>query len=229
MKPFQIRNWIITEFKPNTLAIGAEVIDQQVDNAIRYFNTHSAYTITKMFDVNAGQVVLDLSTDISAVSRVYPSTMQEELFSNHPMWVLLGFITLDRFTTDLIQLSHAFEGYRVYLGTDFKWKFLKSDDPTEAPKLFLENIPRGSSKLAVVGLKRIVADTDITEEFLLDWLLRYTKALVKINEGNVLRKAAMIGISNDGDDMMREGMDEKSELQKELRQSSRWSLLGKRG
>src|ERR1051326_5340243 len=178
MKDIDIRNWIYTEFSPTTLSIGQDVVDQQINNAKRYWNTHSAFKITKMFDYAMSSNFISLSTDIKNVVQVYPSVMQEELFINHPMWALLGFITLDQFTNDLIMLSQAFEGYRVYLGQDFRWRYERStDQDNTAGKLYVQQVPRGAAKLAVVGLKWLLPDEDITDPFITDWVLSYTLAL----------------------------------------------------
>lgn len=228
MKDIDIRNWIYNEFSPTTLSIGQDVIDQQITNAKRYWNTHSAFKITKMVNYSSGAAI-SLTTDIKNVVQVYPSVMQEELFSNHPMWALLGFVTLDQFTNDLILLSQAFEGYRIYLGVDFRWKYERStDQDNTAGKLYLQQVPRGATRLAIIGLKWLLPNEDITDDFILGWILEYTLALAKVKEGNVLRKADIVGIANDGQTMLNEGMEMVKSLQTKLGKEGQWALLAQR-
>jgi len=226
----ELRDWIITSFKPITLSLPNETIDQVIDASITYWNTHSGYKIVRMFDVGAvptsglNTAAVQLSAEIKSVMKCYPSAMQEELFSNHPMWVLLGFITLDNYTQDLMLLSNTFENYRIYLGNDFRWKFVRADDSTEGGWLHLQQVPRGASKVAVVGTKRILPDEDITDEFIYNWIREHARSRVKLFEGNALRKATIIGISNDGESMVAEGKEECEKLEEALRKESRWMI-----
>lgn len=63
---------------------------------------------------------------------------------------------------------------------------------------------------------------DITSEFILEWLLPYCKALVKMAEGNTLRAAKMIKIDIDGQELVDEGKEEKKELETKLNVGGRW-------
>ncbi len=232
MKREEIRDWIATSFLPIKLSLPKETIDQVIDNSIAYWNTHSAYKIVRMFDAPSldgrGCGEVQLNSEVKTVVRVYPSTMQEELFSNHPMWVLLGFITLDKYTQDLMLLSHTFEGYRIYLGNDFRWKWIRSDDSTVGGWLYVQQTPTGSGKLAVVATKRVIANEDIKDEFVYNWIRQYARVIVKMYEGNVLRKAQIIGIANDGDIMISEGQTEKEKLEEALYHESRWLMCAVR-
>jgi len=196
----EMRKWIVDSFQPASLAVPPEVIDNQaVQLAIEYWNTHSGYKITRMFDVTPGlsNTQVQLSAEIKTVVKCYPSAMQEELFSNHPMWVLLGFITLDRYTLDLMLLSHSFEGYKIYLGNDFRWKWQRSDDSSQGGWLYLQQVPRDAAAVAVIGTKRILADEDIKDEFIYMWVRNYARSLTKGLEGNILRHAQIIGIQTE--------------------------------
>lgn len=239
MKRDGIRDWIIKSFKPVDLTVEADTIDQQIDLAIDTWNTKSGYKIVRMFpqtgmipnNAVAGGAVeaqLQLSAEIKSVVKVFPSVMAEELFSNHPMWVLLGFITLDRYTSDLMLLSQTFEGYKIYLGNDFRWKFIRSDDSTKGGWLYLQQVPRGTAKVAVIGTKRILAEEDIVDEFILTWIKKFSRSLVKALEGNVLRHGQIIGIQNAGQEMVTESLTEQKDLLEELRKESRWMLMAQR-
>ena len=220
-----IIKWVEDSFQPIKLSMPRETKELIIESSITYFNTHSAYKIARMFNVGAS---LQLSNDIKTVISAYPCRMDEYLFTSHPMWVLLGMITLDRYTQDLMLVSHTFEGYRIYLGNDFRWKFIRSEDSTEGGWLYLQQIPESSSKVAVVGTKRIIADEDITDEFIYNWLREHAKAKTKVYEGNILRKAQIIGIANDGQNMVDEGMQEMKDLEEALRKEGRWAMLGQR-
>jgi hypothetical protein len=230
MKREEIRDWIVQSFMPVHLSLPNETLDQIIDATILYWNTHSGYKIVRMFSVtaDANTTQVQLSADIKTVIHCYPSAMVEELFSNHPMWVLLGFITLDRYTEDLMLLSNTFENYKIYLGNDFRWKWIRSDDSTVGGWLYLQQTPRGASKVAVVGTKRILVGEDITDEFIYNWIREHARSRVKIFEGNVLRKAVIIGISNDGESMVTEGKAECLALEEALRKESRWMLCSVR-
>lgn len=56
MKTNEIISWIKTEFKPVSLATPDNTLEQVVQNTIRYFNTHSAYKIVRMYDTSNLQI-----------------------------------------------------------------------------------------------------------------------------------------------------------------------------
>jgi len=224
MKTTEIVDWVKTEFHPLTLATPDATLVQLASNALRYWNTHSAYKATRMYNYASPAVTCTIDTDIKTVVSVYPSVLTENLFSDHPMWVLLGFITLDKWTQDLMLLSHTYEGYKIYLGSDFRWTFERSGDPSVGGKIYIQNAPTDATKLMVVGTKRIVENEDIKDEFIIDWLLNYTKSLVKMAEGNTLRKAGTIGLPNDGEQLVTEGKEEATTLQDKLRKEGVWML-----
>jgi len=228
MTKSEIKDWIIRDFQPVSLATPSQVIDQQIDNAARYWNTHSAYKVVRMYDLTS-QDAIQLDKEIKTVVRCYPSTLEANVLSAHPMWSLLGLLTLDRYTHDIMLLQHTFGGYNIYIGNDFRWKFIRSESRDEGGWLYLQHVPKIADKLAVVGLKRLfIAEDDIQDEFILDWILQYSKALVKVIEGNTLRKAQIVGIANDGEELLQEGKEEVEKLQKKLKQESMWAMLARR-
>jgi len=222
-----IRSWVKTEFKPVMLATPDETILQVVDNAIRYWNTHSAFKIIEMVEnVSPGVPRVALNSNFKNVVRVYPSTTPDWILQNHPLWTLLGITIIDNLTADLVMMSEAFRNYRYYIGTDFKFYFDRNDNPDatngNGGYLYVTNLPQNTTAVAVVGTKRILPDEDITSEYLLDWILKYVKAQVKMIEGNTLRKSGAINIKNDGQELMNEGKDEVKTLQKQLMDEGRW-------
>ena len=182
-----------------------------------------------MYTVEQATRSIEIDTNMKNVAEVYPNDMKDDYFANHPMYVLLGYVTLDRFTQDFILVANTYEAYRRFLNAEFKWDFVRS---TEGPKtkgrLYFQNIAGGVTKMAVVGMKRIEEGEDVKDQFILDWILSYSQALVKMTEGIVLRKAGMIGITNDGSDFVTEGQTEAGELKERLRQEGRWSILAGR-
>jgi hypothetical protein len=84
--------------------------------------------------------------------------------------------------------------------------------------------------MCVVGTKRFYLDevNEIKDDFALVWLLAYIKALVKMAEGNVLRKADIIGVRNDGQELYNEGKEEKEKLEDKLSDTGRWIAFSQR-
>jgi hypothetical protein len=220
--------WLKTEFLPLTLATPDNTLEQIVENAVRYWNTHSAYRITTMFDYS-NERMIELNDQFKSVVDVIPARKSTWIWSDHPLWTLLGITVIDNVTGDLIMLSESFRNYRIYVGADMRWQFERSEDPNTPGKLFLTNVPSGVEALAVVGTKRITIDEDIKQEYILDWLLQYMKALTKQSEGNILRKSSIINIKNDGQEMMNEGKEEMKMLKEALAKEGRWTAFLRRG
>ena len=224
-------DWIKKEFSPLQLIIAQEddtVIEQQVENAIRYWNTHSAYKISQVYDYSGSDSRVQLNAAFKTVVDVLPTAAATYIWSSHPLWTLVGITVLDNVTTDLIMMSEAFRNYRIYVGTNFRFAYQRSDDPTVGGYLYCTNVPASASSLLVVGTKRITKNEDIKSQYILDWILYYSKALVKQIEGNVLRKTKIIDTPLDGQELLQEGRDEVKDLQERLHRDSRWVLMMKR-
>lgn len=221
-------SWIAYEFKPLTLITPSDTLKQLLENAIRYWNTHSAMKVSTMVAYAPGTKRVQLPPEVKKAITVYPNKTTTWIWNDHPLWTLLGITVLDSVTTDLIMMSEAFRNYRIYVGTDFRWVFEKSDDPTVGGYLYAINVPAGSTGLYVIGTKRITKEENIKSEYLLDWLLRYWKSLVKQAEGNTLRKSGIIDIKNDGQALVDEGKEEMIDLRESLARDSRWVVMAKR-
>ena len=223
-----ILDWIKNEFQPLTLATPDDTIYQQIDNAIRYWNTHSGYKVSSVVEVVTSAHRVQLNPEFKSVVQVWPTQNTEWILNDHPMWSLLGITILDNVTTDLILMSEAFKNYRQYVGTNFSWHFEKSKDQAIGGYLYYENVPSQNNALFVIGTKRITDEEDIEDDYILDWLLYYTLALVRIIEGNTLRKSDIISVKNDGQEHVNQGMEEKKTLQDKLFKESKWAARGKR-
>ena len=217
----EILDWVKQEFQPVFLATPDETIRQIIQNAKRYWNTHSAYPVVQMYQVPANGVI-QLTTVYKGVYDCYPATQPDWILANYPVWSLLGITVIDNLTSDLIELGEAYKNFAYYMGTNFKWHYQKSDDPTVGPWLYTSNLPTGTTACAVLGTYRIPPNTPVTSEHILNWLLYYTKALVKMSEGNTIRKTSAVGIQNDGQVLLDEGKAEIKELQDKLAQEGRW-------
>jgi hypothetical protein len=228
MKKSQMLEFVQNEFLPLELSLASEALSQVYDAALRYFNIHSGLKNMKMFDVTESTVKVTLDTSFSTVAQVYPSAIQSDIIQRHPWQILLNMTLIDNMTNDLVMLSHAYQEYLVYMGKDFSFTFIDATDSDVAPYLLVENVPQGTTKLCVVGTKRIVANEDVKQEFALDWLLRYMVALTKIKEGMILRKADIIDVKNDGNNLISEGKEEKKELEDILAAESRYLAFGRR-
>jgi len=329
----EIQEWLVKEFDPIMLATPPETIEQLVVNAVRYWNTHSGYRLTRMYNA-AGAPRVQISPEFKSVTQVLPATDTEFVFRSHPLWTLLGFTIIDNVTEDLILLGETYRNYRYYIGEDFKWQFEPSGNPLLGGQLFLHMLPTGVGRIAVIGTKLLkiedptaailvgktasfgpqigdklkvrvddvvyddidsnvatvalvaaninaavgstvadvdasgflritstqvgynafvevqtgtngkaasvdklfnipatiegIGDLDITDPYILEWLLEYSKSLLHITEGRLLRKGNIIGAKNDGSDLMVEGKDLKERLEKRLSYEGRWVALARR-
>jgi hypothetical protein len=224
----QIIEWVQKEFFPLELATPIETIEQIFENAVRYHNTHSAVPEIVMVGVNPNSIKVELPLSVKNVAQVYPSAQVGTVMQNHPMWTLLGIQILDNVTSDLINVSTAFSNYKTYIGNDFRWTFVDAGNPTLPSYLMVTNSPVGADKLCVVGTKRLFTNDDVVHEHILEWLLQYVKALVKMSEGRLLRVTSLIDVKNDGAELVREGLEEKKALEERLGKESMWVLFGKR-
>jgi len=223
--------WIKKEWFPLQLIIAQDsdaVIEQQVENAIRYWNTHSAYKVSAVYDYSPGSKRVQISAEFKSVVDVIPTKKTTFIWNDHPLWTLTGITVLDNVTTDLIMMSEAFRNYRIYVGTNFRWMFDMSTEPTVGGYLYCTNVPSGVASVFVMGTKRITKNEDIKSQYILDWILYYAKALVKQIEGNVLRKTAIIDTPLDGQQLYDEGREEQKYLQESLQKDSRWIVFVKR-
>lgn len=221
-------DWLQGEFKPLELATPLATQEQCVENAIRYWNTHSGYKISDVYSYTSGTKRVQLDTGFKTVVNVYPTKAATWIWKDNPLWSLMGMMVLDNVTTDLIIMTEAFRNYKLYVGMDMRWTYRKSDDPSIGGYLYVINIPSASQSIFVVGTKRITANEDIKPEPILDWILNYSKALLRIIEGNTLRKSSIIEVKNDGQELVNEGKEEVKELKEELASSGRWVALAKR-
>jgi hypothetical protein len=204
-------------------------MEQQIDNDVRYWNTHSAYKISQMVTFSSGQTRVQLSEQFKSVVQIYPNKNSNWIWNEYPTWSLAGIAVLDNIRTDLIMATEAFKTFNIYVGANFRWYFEENhDDPTEGGYLYCRNVPTGTTALYVLGTKRIIPTDDIDSQHINDWILYYTKALVKQIEGNTLRKTVVAGLNLDGQAMMSEGKQEVQELQKQLTQNSRWVTFFRR-
>lgn len=220
--------WIANEFAPRELATPDTVIQQQVENAIIYYNTHSAYKITGIYDYITSQKRVQLDNSFKTVIDVLPTSTTTWIWNDHPLWTLTGVTILDNVTTDLIMMSEAFRNYRIYVGSNFRFTFEKSDVPLVGGYLYCINVPSGVNGVYVVGTKRITEDEDLVVEVILNWIKYYTKALVKQIEGNTLRAAGIVDLKTDGQELVNEGKEEMKVLQDALMKESFWVMSVKR-
>ena len=125
-------------------------------------------------------------------------------------------------------MSAAYRNYKIYIGKDFRWTHIKSSNPEVESELYVQSVPSRADRLAVVGTKRIRSTEDITGEYINNWILLYTKSLIKKIEGNTLRKSSIVGITNDGQELYNEGKTEAIELQDNLHKDGRWFTFARR-
>jgi len=228
----EIVAWLNTRYLPLQYSIPWNTRMNLVEDAIRYWNTHSAFPHLEMVDVSSSSTSgsVQASSNLKSVVKVYPAQNPHPgfLWEDHPMWSLLGMTVLDNVTTTLIEMASAFAAMRVYIGSDFNWKCLPSFDPDEGPYVVWEHKPSGVTQLCLLGLYRIREVDNVVSQHILDWIIEYSHALFLIAEGNVLRKASVIGLNNDGNQMIQEGKEKKEKLEQRLVEEGRWVVMGKR-
>ncbi len=223
-----IVDWLKTELLPRGTVTPDGTIEQIVDNSVRYWNTHSAVKTTTMVDFVTAQTRVQLNASFKDVISVYPANKTTLIWNDHPMWSLLGISIIDNLTGDLMLISEAFKNYQIYVGTNMQWHFQRSQDPAVGGYLYVTHSPTNSSKLAVVGTRRITAADNIDDDYILDWILAYSLALLKEAEGRTLRGAQLINAKTDGSDLVSEGREEKKILQEQLRDEGRWAAFAQR-
>ena len=221
----EIESYIRVNFQPLQLSQPSDTIKQSITNVIRWINTNSAYRILKMYD---SANVISISNEFKNVVQVLPSKQAASAGLADPTWTLLGIQTMNYLTSDFIAINEAYKNYQAYFGSDFQYTFEPSQDPSSEGKLYCQNIPSSATQVAVIGTKRILPDEDILNEQILDHVLRGSLAQVKMNEGNVLRKANIIGIQNDGQQLLDEGKIEWDTLKEEIHKNSRYFTFSKR-
>jgi len=322
MKIPEIADWLKTEFSDVQLATTTPTITQIVNNAVRYWNTHSGFKYVRMYDMSnvtvdkeqigtgngvttsfilatkyanivvstvtiyasiadscfqitddglgnlsdvggnvtgtivygtgaitlvfltapntdapiiisynitaQGGTAMPINPDFKLVTNIYPAVTPQLLWQDNTLWKLFGITILDNVTSDLIMMTQAFQNYQLYVGTDFRWTWEPAEDPAEMGTVYYTNNPIMNSLFCIVGAKRILPNEDIKSEHILDWLLYYSKALLKMCEGNMLRKGDIIGVKNDGQAMLDEGKEEMEALQERLAQEGRWLAMAQR-
>lgn len=222
----QISDWIIRSFDPIALATPGDTLSQIVDEVIDYWNTHSAYKISAFLPTSNNVITLPL--EFKVVESIHPNVQQVQMLQDFPNTLLLGMTVLDNLTTDTILLSEGYKNYRTYMGGQLAFQEIRSEDPTVANRIVVNNLNRACTDVFVVGAKRILPGEDIKQLCIYEWVRRYARAKVKQREGEVLRKAKTIGVDNDGDSMVTEGLAEQEKLAVELGEQGRWLLLGSR-
>jgi hypothetical protein len=223
-----IMEWLKTEFLPVTLATPDTGMSQIIDNALRYWNSHSALRRMAVVPFTNSTVSVQLDPMFKEIVAVMPNYATNWIMEGYPVWSLLGITVLDNMSSDLIITSEAFRNYSYYLGTDFRFSFEKGADPTEGGYLYIQGFPPQATKAVVVGTTRLNRVEQILDEHTQDWILNYCKALLKMNEGTTLRKADIIAVSNDGQRMFDEGESLKKELQEALMKEGRWVTFASR-
>jgi hypothetical protein len=221
--------WIKAEFAPLTLITPDATIAQCVNSAVRYWNVSSSYRMGAMIPYT-GATSIEIPAEFKNVFQVYPNNANLTLFGGlQSLWALAGVAILDNVTTDLIYLGEALKNYKSYLSLGFDWTYeMNKEDPEGKGSLYVRNVGAGTSAFFVVGSRRILKADQIKDQYILDFLLRYTKALVKQVEGSSIRKANMIVQGLDGQSLVDEGIQEMKDLQNELRINGRWVLMARR-
>ena len=232
MTPTQILTWIKTDYGPLVYSQPDATLLQNIQQVIYYWNTHSGHRLLEMYPATSSgpgsNVAITLGPEFKTVTEVLPSYQPLELALADPTWTLLGVQVMNYISADLITINEGYKNYLAYLGNDFRWTFEPSQDPTVGGLLFAQQLPAASTKIAVIGTKRILANETITSEHILDWILRASIAYCKMKEGNILRKAMAINVKTDGQELLNENTEVWENCKKELALNARWVALCQR-
>lgn len=224
-----ILTWIKTSYLPLTFSQPDATLLQGINDVIRFWNTHSAYRMLKMYPaVSSPQGSFSVDPHFKSVVLVYPSAISIEIALAEPTWTLLGIQVMNYLSADLITINEGYKGYQAYLGSDFQFHFEPSQDPTVGGKLYIQNVPTLASNVAVIGSWRVLPGDDITSEYILDHLLRGSKYYLLMSEGNVLRKSRLINLKEDGSEMVQENEARWKEWKEEIFKDARWFALAQR-
>ena len=232
MTPQDILAWIKTDYLPLQYAQPDSTLLQNINQVIYYWNTHSGHRVLEMYPASSSglnqSTVIQLNPEIKTVTEVLPSAQQLAIALADPTWTLLGVQVMNYMSADLIAINEGYKNYLAYLGNDFRWIFEPSQDPSVGGTLFLQSLPAPAIACAVVGTFRILPNTNITSEHILDAILRGSMSYCKMKEGNILRKADSINVKNDGQAMLTENTEVWNEWKKELQNNARWAGLAQR-
>ena len=209
-----------------TLAFPVAPNEDSSFRATYYFVAQGATSAAP--NTSGGGTAVPIPPEFKNVSEVYPAVSPQLLWQDNTLWKLFGITILDNVTSDLIMMTQAFQNYQIYVGTDFRWTYNRSESPDEYGQLLYTGNPYNNARICVVGSKKILPNEDIKGEHILDWLLYYAKGLLKMCEGNMLRKADIIGVRNDGQQLYNEGKEEKTYMEKRLSEEGRWLVMGRR-
>jgi hypothetical protein len=172
---------------------------------------------------------MQLSEEFKDVVAVYPNVNANWIWNEFPTWSLAGVAVLDNVRTDLILATEAFKTFNIYVGANFRYTFdTNHDDPSTGGFLYVRNVPSGTGGFFVVGTKRIIPADDIDSQHINDWILYYTKALVKMAEGHAIRATKIVLPGVDGQELMNEGKEEMKKLQEDLSRDARWCVMIRR-
>ena len=157
----QIYDWLVRSFDPITLATPQESVMQLIDECVDYWNMHSAYRIAAFLPVTAK--VIELPLEMKMAVECMPNVAQVQLLQDFPNTLLLGMTVLDNLTTDTILLSEGYKNYRTYMGGQFAWQEIRSEDPTVPNRVVINNLNSACTDIFVVGAKRILPLEDIKQ------------------------------------------------------------------
>lgn len=233
--------WVKNKFYPDPVILPDAIIMQNLEEAIDYWNNHSAFKVTETVDIEfsainngcqgqrAGKV--QLSTRFKFVTRVFPQKVEAQGLNYTPESMILGLTATNRFMSeDYIQWKHWLKGWQTYANSNFRAKFMESEDPLNVGgMLYVQSVPFYSTKATVEGGLRIFSNQDVKDPQIFNWIRNYTYALCAEQQGRGMRKASMIGVASDGDSQVNEATVLKGKLEEELKKSGSWMILLKRG
>ena len=207
MKFREIVEYVISSFKPITLATAKVSIEQCVEEAIQWWDRVGGYPKAEQFAYPQTNSFM-LPDRVDAVMQVIPDRVTTELFTAQTL--LLGVTILDYDILTLAMKQDHLANLRTFLASRFRWKFVK-------PYMYVDGMITSIATMVVVYLPhynwedRNIAITgkDVY------WIRRYARALVKQREGEIRRLGSVIQSPLDGDTLVGESRDEITAIKDE--------------
>lgn len=204
----QISEYIRNERLPIVPVQDISATDKFVEEAIRWYDREGATIVVEQFDLGAG-LVITLPDRVDMVIDVIPDRVVSEIYTAQTL--LLGVTILDYDIITLALKQNHLSDLRTFLASRMRWKWLK-------PYLHLDGMLMAVSTLVIKYLRHYDwtdADDDITDNGL-DWIIRYSRAMFKKEEGRILRMGSAINMPLDGPELAAEGEKELDAVKQEL-------------
>lgn len=204
----QISEYVRNERLPIVPVQDISATDKFVEEAIRWYDEEGATIVTEQFDIGSG-IVVTLPDRVDEVFDVTADRVVSEIFTAQTL--LLGVTILDYDIVTLALKQNHLNDLRTFLASRMRWKWVK-------PYLHFDGALTAVVSVVVKYLRHYDwqdSDDDIVDKGL-NWIIRYSRAMFKQEEGRILRMGSAINMPLDGDKLSAEGVTELEKVKQEL-------------